>query len=393
MAQNVSFRGAWPCPELGVKPTCRLNARISQFDPKRTYRTVRQPLEEPLRGSLKGANLVFASALKTGEHMRRRDFLRVATATTATAFGVASFAQQSRMNMHKIGVLLFNSPRTDPIGPFLEGLNALGYTEGKNIAIDYAFAEGRAERLPELAVALVDRKPDVIFAYGGDVAPHAKRATGTIPVVVMVSNDPVQSGLVKSIREPGGNVTGLTLIYDDLAGKMLALLKEAAPKMSRAAVLWNPIHADPEFRETKRIAGLENVEILSLEVRRAEDFDGAFKAAIDQHADGLIFVSSRLLLTQREKILAFAANSRIPTIGSWGDWARDGLLLSYGPNTVDIMRRVAFYVDKILKGARPADIPIERPARFELVVNQKIAKDIRLAIPPTLLARADEVIE
>jgi putative ABC transport system substrate-binding protein len=209
----------------------------------------------------------------------------------------------------------------------------------------------------------------------------------------MVSNDPVQSGLVKSIREPGGNVTGLTLIYDDLAGKMLALLKEAAPKMSRAAVLWNPIHADPEFRETKRIAGLENVEILSLEVRRAEDFDGAFKAAIDQHADGLIFVSSRLLLTQREKILAFAANSRIPTIGSWGDWARDGLLLSYGPNTVDIMRRVAFYVDKILKGARPADIPIERPARFELVVNQKIAKDIRLAIPPTLLARADEVIE
>jgi putative tryptophan/tyrosine transport system substrate-binding protein len=326
--------------------------------------------------------------------MRRRDFLRLTTATTAIAFAAApSFAQQSTTNMRRIGVLLFNSPQTDPIGPFLEGLKALGYAEGKNISIDYAFADGRAERLPDLAVALVDRKPDVIFAYGGDVAPHAKRATSSIPIVVMVSNDPVQSGLVKSIREPGGNITGLTLIYDDLAGKMLALLKEAVPKMSRTAVVWNPIHADPEFQETKRIAGLENVEILSLEVRRAEDFDGAFKSAIDQHAEGLIVVSSRLLLTQREKILAFAANSGIPTIGSWGDWARDGLLLSYGPNIVEIMRRVALYVDKLFKGARPTDIPIERPARFELVVNLRTAKASRLAVPPTLLARADEVIE
>jgi putative ABC transport system substrate-binding protein len=174
---------------------------------------------------------------------------------------------------------------------------------------------------------------------------------------------------------------------------MLALLKEAVPQLSRVAVLWNPSHADPEFRETKRVAGLENVEIQSLEVRRPEDFDGAFKSALDQHAGGLIVVSTRLLFTQREKILAFAANSGIPTIGSWGDWARDGLLLSYGPNTVEIMRRVAVYVDKILKGGRPADIPFERPARFELVVNLRTAKASNLAIPPTLLARADEVIE
>src|SRR3954470_3549319 len=326
--------------------------------------------------------------------MRRRDFIVATVATTAVAFAsyVRSFAQQST-HLRRIGVLLFNSPQTEPIGPFLDNLKTLGYVEEKNITIDYAFAEGRAERLPDLAVALVDRKPDVIFAYGGDVAPHAKQATSAIPVVVMVSNDPVQSGLVKSIREPGGNITGLTLIYDDLAGKMLALLKEAVPKVSRIAVLWNPIHADPEFRETKRIADQQNVEILSLEVRRAEDFDGAFKSAIDQHADGLIVVSTRLLLTQREKILAFAANSGIPTIGSWGDWARDGLLLSYGPNIVEIMRRVALYVDKLFKGARPTDIPIERPARFELVVNLRTAKASRLAIPPTLLARADEVIE
>ena len=326
--------------------------------------------------------------------MRRRDFLMATSAGMAVVFpAVRSFAQQSTGHTRRIGVLLFNSPQTDPIGPFLENLNVLGYAEGKNITLDYAYAEGRAERLPELAVALVERKPDVIFAYGGDVAPLAKRATSSIPIVVMVSNDPVQSGLVKSIREPGGNITGLTLIYDDLAGKMLALLREAAPDMKRVGVLWNPSHADPEFRETKRIAALENVDILPLEVRRPEDFDGAFKSAFDQHAEGLIVVSTRLLLTQRAKILAFAANSGIPTIGSWGDWARDGLLLSYGPNTIEIMRRVAVFVDKILKGAKPADIPIERPARFELVVNLKTAKAGRLSIPPTLLARADEVIE
>jgi putative ABC transport system substrate-binding protein len=317
-----------------------------------------------------------------------------AASTTAVALAtdVRSFAQQST-HLRRIGVLLFNSPQTEPIGPFLENLKALSYSEGKNITVDYAFPEGRAERLPELAVALVDRKPDVIFAYGGDVAPHAKQATSSIPIVVMVSNDPVQSGLVSSIREPGGNITGLTLIYDDLAGKMLALLKEAVPKLSRVAVLWNPSHADPEFQETKRAADLENVEIQPLEVRRADDFDEAFKSALDQHADGLIVVSTRLLFTQRKKILAFAASSGIPTIGSWGDWARDGLLLSYGPNIVEIMRRVAVYVDKILKGGRPADIPIERPARFELVVNLRTAKASSLPISPALLARADEVIE
>ena len=274
--------------------------------------------------------------------MRRRDFIVATAATSAVAFAadVRSFAQQST-HLRRIGVLLFNSPQTEPIGPFLNNLTTLGYIEGKNITIDYAFAEGRAERLPQLAAALVDRKPNVIFAYGGDVAPHAKQATSSIPIVVMVSNDPVQSGLVSSIREPGGNITGLTLIYDDLAGKMLALVKEAVPKLSRVAVLWNPSHADPEFRETKRAADLENVELQSLEERRADDFDGAFKSALDQHADGLIVVSTRLLLTQRRKILAFAANSGIPTIGSWGDWARDGLLLSDGPNTVEIAAIVA----------------------------------------------------
>ena len=305
----------------------------------------------------------------------------------------SSFGQQAHGQVRRIGVLLFNSPEIDLIGPFLESLGGLGYIEGKNVTFDYAYAEGKAERLPELAVGLVDRKPDVIFAYGGDVAPHAKAATKSIPIVVMVSNDPVQSGLVASIREPGGNVTGLTLIYDDLAGKMLELLKEALPEISSVAVLWNPNHADPEFRETKRVAISKNIEIQSLEVRQPGDFDGAFKAATDGHAEGMIIVSTRLLLTQRQKIAAFAANSKMPMIGSWGAWTKDGLLLAYGPNTDEAMRRVAFYVDKILKGARPGSLPIERPTRFELVVNMKTAKAFGLTISPALLARTDKVIE
>jgi putative ABC transport system substrate-binding protein len=326
--------------------------------------------------------------------MERRRILGIAlTLIPVLAAPFGSLAQQLSANIRRIGLLLYNSPQADPIDPFLENLRALGYVDGKNIMLDYAFAEGKAERLPGLAAALVERRPDVIFSYGGDVAPHAKAATKSIPIVALVSNDPVQSGLVSSISKPGGNVTGLTLIYDDLAGKMLDLLTEAVPEMTRVAVLWNPNHADPEFRETMRVAAAKRIDLRSLEVRKAGDFDEAFSAATDQHVEGLIVVSTRLLNTQREKILAFARNSRIPTIGSWGDWARDGLLLSYGPNIAETMSRVAVYVDKILKGAQPADLPVERPTRFELVVNLKTAKAIGLTLSPTLLARADMIIE
>ena len=322
--------------------------------------------------------------------MRRRAF--IAGLGVAAAWPVVARAQQPG-KVRRVGILLFNSPQTDPIGPLLEGLQGLGYVDGKTVAIDYRYAEGKAERLPNLAVELVQLKPDVIFAYGGDVAPYAKNATGSIPIVAMVSNDPVQSGLVASIGRPGANITGITLIYDDLAGKVLELLKEAVPSISRVAVLWNPDHADPEFRETQRVAAAKDVQIQSLEVRRPGDFDGAFQAAIGNRAEGLIIVSTRLLLMQRPKIAEFVANSRLPAAGGWGDWAKDGLLLTYGPNTDEAMRRISIYVDKILKGARPSDLPIERPTRFELVVNVKTAKALGIEIPPAMLARADEVIE
>jgi putative tryptophan/tyrosine transport system substrate-binding protein len=323
--------------------------------------------------------------------MKRREFIGLIGA--AATWPLAARGQQPRKKNPRLAILLFNSPQIDPIEPLLQGLQSLGYLDGKSIEIQYRYAEGKAERLPALAAELVQLTPDVIFAYGGDVAPHAKRATATIPIVAMVSNDPVQSGLVTSISRPGGNVTGITLIYDDLAGKMLELLKEVLPEISRVAVLWNPDHADPEYRETQRVAASQGVQLQPLPVRRPNEFDEAFKLALEDRAEGLIVVSTRLLLTQRRKIIEFAAGARIPAVGSWGDWAKDGLLLTYGPNPADAMRRIAVYVDKILKGTQPADLPIERPSRFELVINSGTARTLGIKFPNSILARADEVIE
>lgn len=326
--------------------------------------------------------------------MRRREFIvGLGSATAGTVYSITTRAQQPTARVRRLGILLYNSPQIDPIGPLLKGLNDLGYADGKTVTIDYRSAEGRAERLADLAVELVQLKPDVIFAYGGDVAPLAKRATATIPIIVMVSNDPVQSGLVASIAHPGGNVTGITLIYDDLAGKMLEFLKTAVPAVARVGVLWNPNHADPEFRETQRVAEKLGIALQPLPVRVQDDFDGAFQSAIDARAEGLIVVSTRLLLTQRKKILEFTEKNRVPAVGSWGDWAKDGLLLTYGPNVDQAMARVALYIDKILKGLPPSELPIERPSKFELVVNVKTAKSLGITIPERLLSSADEVIE
>src|SRR6266849_10081830 len=201
----------------------------------------------------------------------RRRFI-AALAATALATPLRAFAQQTPGKIPRIGVLLFNSPQIDPVAPLIEGLQALGYVDGKTVKIEYRYADGKSERLPALAAELVQLKPDLIFAYGGDVAPHAKQATNSIPIVALVSNDPVQSGLVASVGRPGANVTGITLIYDELAGKVLELLKEAVPEISRVAVLWNPNHADPEFRETQRAAIARGVGLQSLEVQQPEDF-------------------------------------------------------------------------------------------------------------------------
>jgi putative ABC transport system substrate-binding protein len=322
----------------------------------------------------------------------RRRFI-AALGATALATPLRAFAQQAPGKIPRIGVLLFNSPEIDPVAPLIEGLQALGYVDGKTVKIEYRYADGKSERLPALAAELVQLKPDLIFAYGGDVAPHAKQATNSIPIVALVSNDPVQSGLVASVGRPGANVTGITLIYDELAGKVLELLKEAVPEISRVAVLWNPNHADPEFRETQRAAIARGVGLQSLEVQQPEDFDRAFDAATRERAEGLIIVSARLLLQQRQKIVEFGAKNRIIMAGNWADWAKDGLLFTYGPNPADAMRRIAYYVDKIIKGVRPADLPMERPTRFELTINQRTAATLGIKFPGAILARADGVVE
>ena len=321
---------------------------------------------------------------------RRRCISTLVGALLSVRFAAAA-ARKAR-TVPRIGILLYNSPRVEPIAPLLHRLEALGYVDGSTLAIEYRFAEGKSEALPELAAQLVQLEPDLIFAFGGDVVPFAKKATTSIPIVAWMSNDPVESGTVASLARPGANVIGITLVYDELAGKTLGFLKEAVPAISRVAVLWNPDHADPEFRETKRAATALGVQLQSLDVRRPDDFGGAFNAAIRERAEGLVIVSSRLMSRQRQQIAEFAGNNRIIVAGGWGEWTKDGALLTYGPNTTETMQRVAIYVAKILKGARPSDLPMERPTHFDLIINLKTAKLFGLTVPPTLMGRADQVI-
>ena len=274
---------------------------------------------------------------------------------------------------------------------FRQHLRELGYIEGKNVAMDYRFAQGKPERLGEFARELVRLKPDVLVALGGDVVPAAQQATKTIPIVMWVSNDPVQSGIVSSLSHPGGNITGVTLILDELAGKRLALLNEIAPKISHVAVLWNPDHADPEFRELQKAAQQLKISLQSIEVKRPEDVNSQLGASAAK-AEALIVVSSRLVNLERQRIIDYTTKNRIPLVGDWGPWPEMGALMSYGP-TGELARRVAVYVDKIIKGARPADLPIERPTKFEFVINLKAAQTLGLSIPQSVLFRADRVIK
>jgi len=323
--------------------------------------------------------------------MDRREFLgTLAGGLLAAPFGAEA---QRPDRIRRIGILLFSQQDLAVIAPCLEELKALGYVDGKTVALEYRDAEGQYERLPGLAAELVRLSPDVIFSFGGEQAPIVKRATASIPIVVVVSNDPVASGLVASRARPGGNVTGVTYVHDALAGKSIELLKHAAPGVSRVAMLWNPQHTDPEYRETQRAAGTLRVQLQSLEVRVTSDFEAAFQAAIRERAEALIVAGSRLLNLNRRQIGDFAAKNRLILVGTPKWLLEVGSLLTYGPNAVELNRRAAAYVDKILKGAKPADLPMQQPTVFELVINLKTAKALAVTIPPSLLQRADQVIE
>jgi putative tryptophan/tyrosine transport system substrate-binding protein len=311
----------------------------------------------------------------------------------AVAWPLAARAQQP-MKVRRLGVLLYSTPQAESqVERVRSGLRELGYIEGRNLVISYSYAEGKPERLPDLAAALVRENPDLLLALGGDVAPHAAKATSTIPIVFVSSADPVQLGLAASLARPAGNATGVTLLQDDLASKRLELLKEAVPRVSRVAFLWNPDHPDNELREAQRAAQSFDVRLALVEMRGSGDLENAFRAVMQAGCDGLYVVSSRHTALNTPKIVDFALKNRIPLAGGWGAWARAGGLLSYGPNVNDMYRHAIDYMDKILKGAKPADLPIQQPTKFELIINAKAGKMIGIEVPPILLARADEVIE
>ena len=325
--------------------------------------------------------------------MRRRQFIAFLGGAAASLLPKRLRAQRPA-KLPRLGIMLYSTPRGDPsTEALLRGMSELGYADGQNIALEYRFAEGKPERLPELAADLVRLNPDMIFAMGGDVAPHACHATRTIPIAFVVSNDPVQSGLVASLAHPGGNATGVTLLLDELAAKRLVLLKEAAPQISRVGVLFNPDHIDNETHEVERAAALLKVKLHRAEMRRSGDLEGALAGMLQAGVDGLYVVSSRQTIANIARITEFVGANRLPLAGGWGAWAQAGGLISYGPNVGEMVRQSAVYVDKVLKGSRPADLPVQQPTRFELLINLKTAKALGLAIPESFLLRADKVIE
>jgi putative ABC transport system substrate-binding protein len=311
--------------------------------------------------------------------------------------GSASLAQaQEPAGIPRIGILapLSVSSFSGRLEGLRKRLRELGYVEGKNILIEYRYAEGKPERLPGLAAELVRLKVDVIVTAGIGILP-AKKATTTIPIVFGAAADPVGSGLVSSLARPGGNITGLSQMSPDLDGKRLELLKEAFPKIARVAFLWAPNSArgNPALTDMEAPAKALGVILQSLEVRSLDDFENAFAQAKRDGAQALITATAGLINTQRRQVLDFAAKNRLPAMYPDSEFVESGGLMSYAPNYADLFRRAADLVDKILKGAKPAELPIDQPKKFEFIINLKGAKQIGMTIPQKVLARADRVIK
>jgi putative tryptophan/tyrosine transport system substrate-binding protein len=327
--------------------------------------------------------------------MDRRAFLAGSAALLAAP--LAAEGQQSG-KVPLIGILRTGSPPDPFIEAFRRGLHELGYAEDRNIRLEYRWAEGKTERLPELAADLVRLKVNVLVASGQSPAVAAKQATATIPIVMPVSTDPVGLGLAASLARPGGNVTGLITQNDELTGKWLELLKETLPRVSRVAVLWDVASSPQQLSGSESAARALGLRLHALKVRRGEDFATAFAEAQKTRAEALVVLASPVLWAHRTLLVELAARHRLPTMYHQKDFVvgsgvGSGGLMSYGADLADMFRRAATYVDKILKGARPSDLPIEQPTKFELVINLKTAKTLGLTIPPSVLARADQVIE
>jgi putative ABC transport system substrate-binding protein len=329
--------------------------------------------------------------------MKRREFI-AALGGAAAVWPFAARAQQ--LARYRIGHLAIAAPTDTPPPPpanwdaFVQGLREAGYIEGRNIAFEHRSAHDQSELFPKLALELASLKVDVIFARGTWALIAAKNATRTIPIVgIDLEIDPVEAGLVESIARPGGNLTGLFLDLSELSGKHLQILKEIIPGTSRVAVLGHPDINAPQIRELERVAQSLPMQTRVVGMRNATDLDGAFDTAKNWRADALIVLSNPLSLAYRTRIANVAAKAGLPTIYLYRAHVGAGGLISYGPDLPDMFRRCGVYVGKILGGTKPADLPLERPARFELVVNLKTAKALGITIPETILVRADEVIE
>ncbi|MFZ0066038.1 MAG: ABC transporter substrate-binding protein [Pseudolabrys sp.] len=328
--------------------------------------------------------------------MRRREFITL-LGGAAVAWPLAARAQQRR-KLFRIGYLGISSPSLEPhyVEAFRQKLRELGHVDGESIAIEYRWAEGQDSRLPKLAGELVRLKSDVIVTTGTPGTLAAIQATKTVPIVMASSADPVASGLVSSLARPSGNVTGFTILGPELEGKRLELLLQTVPGLSRLAILWNPSNPGiVSYFETVRNAG-RNLRISLdpvMEVRSADELDNAFTVIASARPQALAVIADRFLLAHRKQIVDFAAVTRLPSMYPYREYVDAGGLMSYAPSNIELFRGAATYVDKILKGAKPGELPIQEPTKFELVLNLKTAKTLGLAVPPTVIARADEVIE
>jgi putative ABC transport system substrate-binding protein len=319
----------------------------------------------------------------------------VALVITFAMGGFEARAQQPTQ-VPRIG-FLGAPPRSaisDRIEAFRQGLRELGYVEGKNIGIEWRYAEGKQDRLPALAAELVSLKTDVIVTAGPQATRRAKEATVTIPIVMGFDNDPVGSGFVASLARPGGNITGLSTLAPEISGKQLELLKEIVPKLSRVAVLGDsnePGNAQA-LKEVELAAGAFKVQLQYLDVLNLKDIENSFQSASKQRADAVLLLAGPVMPAHRTEVVNLAAKNRLPAMHFRSDFVEAGGLMTYSVNYNDLFRRAATYVDKILKGAKPGDLPVEQPKKFELIINLKAAKQIGLTIPPNVLARADKVI-
>src|SRR5450759_3078201 len=323
----------------------------------------------------------------------RREFITM----LGGAVGAWPLVAHAQQKLHRVGFMGNSTTalETNLVDAFREGLRELGYEEGRNIVIEYRWADGKYERFPMLVAELVAAKVDVIVTAGTPAALAVKKATTSVPLVMVAVGDPVGTGLVPSLARPGGNLTGLSSIAPDLEGKRLDLLREIVPTLSYVAMFFNslnPFHV-ASMQQARAAAQAMGIKLQQHDIRKSEDLDGAFAAIRKERPDGLLILADRVFLHNRQRMMEFTNEQRLPNVNAYKELIEAGGLMSYGPSYEDMHKRAAIYVDKILKGAKPADLPIEQPTKFTFIINLKAAKALGLTVPPTLLSFADKVIE